>query len=93
MFYLWLILKVLVRTLQNRATPIIPFVPQVPDFAEVLFPFSDKMSDFDGNGDGRISYEEFVSAVERTVRLADNEELLEPFIIADLDGKWLYFYV
>jgi len=51
------------------------------------------MSDFDGNGDGRISYEEFVSAVERTVRLVDYEELLEPFIIADLDGKWLYFYV
>jgi len=59
---------------------------QVPDLNEVMIPFSDKMSDFDGNGDGCISYEEFVSAVERTVRLADNEELLEPFIIADLDG-------
>jgi len=60
---------------------------QVPDFAEILIPFSDNMSDFDGNGDGRISYEEFVSAVERTVRLADLDELWEPFVIADVDGR------
>jgi len=51
------------------------------------------MSDFDGNGDGRISYEEFVSAVERTVRLADDEELFEPFIIADADGRWTILLV
>jgi len=51
------------------------------------------MSDFDGNGDGRISYEEFVSAVERTVHLTDIDELWEPFTIADADGRWTIILV
>ncbi|KAL4232561.1 hypothetical protein ACF0H5_007252 [Mactra antiquata] len=52
---------------------------------EVLLSFSDKMSDYDLNGDKLISYEEFLSAVLRTVPLADPNQLEEPFIFADFD--------
>ena len=57
----------------------------------MMYPFTDEWSDYDDNGDGRISYEEFVFAVLRTVPLAEFDELREPFIVADLNG--MYFLV
>lgn len=56
--------------------------------AEVMLPFSDEFSDFDENGDKLITYKEFVSAVLRSVNMADPEELQEPFVFADFDGKY-----
>ncbi|XP_052784966.1 uncharacterized protein LOC128220565 [Mya arenaria] len=56
------------------------------DMSVNIEPFSDDMSDYDVNGDKRVNYEEFVSAVTNTVNLAEPAELRRPFTFADVNG-------
>ena len=53
----------------------------------VLYPFSDDFTYYDINGDKEIEYGEFVLAVTKEFPMADPEELREPFVWADANGK------
>ena len=53
----------------------------------ILIPFSDNFDNYDYNGDKMIEYHEFMLAVTSSVGLIHPEELMEPFVFADADGK------
>ena len=53
----------------------------------VIYPFSDEFNDYDFNRDKQIEYEEFVFSVMSQFPLGDPEELREPFIWADANGR------
>ena len=54
-----------------------------------MYPFSDDFNDYDFNGDKEIEYEEFVFAVMSQFPMGDPEELREPFVWADANGKFI----
>ena len=53
----------------------------------MIYPFSDEFNDYDFNRDKQIEYEEFVFSLMSQFPLGDPEELREPFIWADANGK------